>query len=90
MQLREDHHGDPWPLLADLDERGELTIEKPQEPTVRAASLPANEERETAVAVLNIDLPCLPVHGFLGHLIGAGYPCGGGIHERLSGGNERA
>ena len=32
----------------------------------------------------------LPVHGFLGHLIGAGCPCGGGIHDRLSGGNERA
>ena len=34
--------------------------------------------------------PILPVHGFLGHLIGAGCPCGGGIHDRLSGGNERA
>ena len=35
-------------------------------------------------------LESLPVHGFLGHLIGAGCPCGGGIHDRLSGGNERA
>ena len=32
----------------------------------------------------------LPVHGFLGHLIGAGCPCGGDIHDGLSGGNERA
>ena len=36
------------------------------------------------------DVRSLPVHGFLGHLIGAGCPCGGGIHDRLSGGNERA
>ena len=37
-----------------------------------------------------LKVPALPVHGFLGHLIGAGCPCGGGIHDRLSGGNERA
>ena len=30
----------------------------------------------------------LPVHGFLGHLIGAACPCRGGVHDRLSGGDE--
>ena len=32
--------------------------------------------------------PGLPVHGFLGHLIGAACPCRGGVHDRLSGGDE--
>ena len=32
--------------------------------------------------------PCLPVHGFHGHLIGAVCPCRGGVHDRLSGGDE--
>ena len=30
----------------------------------------------------------LPVHGFHGHLIGAVCPCRGGVHDRLSGGDE--
>ena len=30
----------------------------------------------------------LPVHGFHGHLIGAACPCRGGVHDRLSGGDE--
>ena len=41
-------------------------------------------------AISELQRVSLPVHGFLGHLIGAGCPCGGGIHDRLSGGNERA
>ena len=32
----------------------------------------------------------LPVHGFLGHMIGAGCPGRGGVHERLRTGIERA
>ena len=33
-------------------------------------------------------LTALPVHGFHGHLIGAVCPCRGGVHDRLSGGDE--
>ena len=33
---------------------------------------------------------CLPVHGFLGHLIGAGCPGRGGVHDQLRTGIERA
>ncbi len=32
----------------------------------------------------------LPVHGFLGHLIGAGCPGRGGVHDQLRTGIERA
>ncbi len=34
--------------------------------------------------------PDLPVHGFLGHLIGAGCPGRGGVHDQLRTGIERA
>ena len=47
-------------------------------------------EGDFAYALTRSEGTHLPVHGFLGHLIGAGCPCGGGIHDRLSGGNERA
>ena len=50
------------------------------QPRTRAGAPPASRASDSR----------LPVHGFLGHLIGAGCPCGGGIHDRLSGGNERA
>ena len=35
-------------------------------------------------------LTTLPVHGFLGHLIGAGCPRRGGVHDQLRTGIERA
>ncbi len=35
-------------------------------------------------------LGLLPVHGFLGHLIGAGCPGRGGVHDQLRTGIERA
>ena len=38
--------------------------------------------------VMEHDANGLPVHGFLGHLIGAACPCRGGVHDRLSGGDE--